>query len=112
MLVRRLKEPEAGYWGLPGGKIDFGEPAETATVREIAEEIGVEIALGGLACLTETIDCGDGCHWVAPVFNARIVAGVPRLCEPEKHAGWGWFSLDELPEPLTTPTRQWLASLA
>lgn len=111
LLIQRLKAPEAGAWGLPGGKIDFGEPAQTAVVREIAEELGIEIVLDGLACLTETIMAGDGRHWVAPVFRATIVGGAPRLMEPEKHGGWGWFKLGDLPEYLTTPTRQYLQSL-
>jgi hypothetical protein len=31
--------------------------------------------------------------------------------EPEKHGGWGWFELDDLPADLTTPVRDYLASL-
>ena len=108
LLIQRLREPEAGSWGLPGGKIDFGELAERAVVREIAEELGVEIALDGLACIAQTIERGDGRHWVAPVYNAHIVAGAPKLMEPEKHGGWDWFDLDDLPDDLTSPTRQYL----
>lgn len=111
LLIQRLKEPEAGAWGLPGGKVDFGETARTATVREIAEELGVTIELDGLACLTETIDAGDGRHWVAPVFKARIVSGTPTLMEPTKHGGWGWFNTSNMPEHLTTPTKQYLQGL-
>lgn len=110
LLLQRLREPEASHWGLPGGKIDFGEPAKTAVVREIAEELGIEIKLTELACLTETIGKGDGRHWVAPVYEAYIASGEPRIMEPEKHGGWGWFRLDALPDLLTTPTRQYLTS--
>ena len=45
LLIQRLKEPEAGAWGLPGGKVDFGERAEDTARREITEELGVEIGL-------------------------------------------------------------------
>ncbi len=105
LLIQRLREPEAGCWGLPGGKIDFGEQVEVAVVREISEELGVEIALDGLACIAQTIKCGDGRHWVAPVYHAHIAAGTPSLMEPEKHGGWGWFDLESLPDELTSPTR-------
>lgn len=108
LLIQRLREPEAGAWGLPGGKIDFGERAEDTACREIREELGIEIELTGLACIAETIDGGDGRHWVAPVFGARIVSGEPEILEPEKHGGWGWFALDALPAPLTAATRAWL----
>ena len=111
LLIQRLKEPEAGAWGLPGGKIDFGEPAEQAVVREVKEELGVDIELNGLACFSEIIDRGDGRHWVSPIFAARIVSGQPKLMEPEKHGGWGWFQLTELPETITTPTRRFVSSL-
>ncbi len=110
LLIQRLREPEAGAWGLPGGKIDFGERAADTARREILEELGIEIELTGLACIAETIDAGDGRHWVAPVYEARIVSGTPDVLEPEKHGGWGWFALDALPERLTSPVHDWLAA--
>ena len=110
LLIQRLREPEAGAWGLPGGKIDFGELAEIAVVREIEEELGVKITLSGLVCFSEIIDGGDGRHWVSPIFSARIASGSPTLMEPEKHGGWGWFALDSLPEQITTPTHKFVQS--
>jgi ADP-ribose pyrophosphatase YjhB (NUDIX family) len=111
LLIQRLREPEAGAWGLPGGKIDFGETAMQTARREIAEELGLEIEILGLACIAETIDCGDGRHWIAPVYSARIVAGTPRVLEPEKHGGWGWFRTDELPAPLTNAAQAFLKTI-
>lgn len=108
LLIQRLRQPEAGAWGLPGGKIDFGEPAQETARREIAEELGIKIEITGLACIAETIDAGDGRHWIAPVYDARIVSGTPRILEPEKHGGWGWFALDSLPSPLTEAALSWL----
>jgi len=112
LLIQRLRQPEAGAWGLPGGKVDFGEPAEETARREIREELGIEIELTGLACIAETIDAGDGRHWVAPVYAARIISGTPEIQEPEKHGGWGWFAPGEMPEKLTSSVRAWLASRA
>jgi ADP-ribose pyrophosphatase YjhB (NUDIX family) len=111
LLIQRLSEPEAGTWGLPGGKIDFGEPARETARREILEELGIEIEVTGLACISEILDQGDGRHWVSPIFFARVVSGTPRLMEPEKHGGFGWYALDALPPQLTTPTLALLASL-
>jgi ADP-ribose pyrophosphatase YjhB (NUDIX family) len=39
LLVERRTPPEAGYWNLPGGKVDFLERVEAAIVREIKEEV-------------------------------------------------------------------------
>lgn len=112
LLIQRLRQPEAGAWGLPGGKIDFGEPAAETARREIAEELGIKIEILGLACIAETINAGDGRHWVAPVFNARISSGTPAILEPEKHGGWGWFALDNLPSPLTRAAQCWIGTAA
>jgi 8-oxo-dGTP diphosphatase len=111
LLIQRLREPEAGAWGLPGGKIDFGEPATVTARREIAEELGIEIEILGLACIAETIDKGDGRHWIAPVYEARITSGEPKILEPEKHGGWGWFDPGALPSPLTTAALSYLSAI-
>ena len=110
LLVQRRREPEAGHWGLPGGKVDFGETVEAAVAREIEEELGVAIRLDGLLCLVDQIDAAAGTHWVAPVYRAVIASGTPVNREPAALAGIGWFALDALPEPLTLATRVALAA--
>lgn len=46
----RAKEPRKGFAALPGGFVDFDEPAETAAVRECKEEIGVDIKTVRFLC--------------------------------------------------------------
>lgn len=104
LLVKRRRHPEADHWGLPGGKVDFLEPVPVTIVREIREELGVEITLTGLLCVVDQIDAAAGTHWVNPVHRARIVAGEPKVMEPDALADWGWFALDALPQPLTVST--------
>jgi len=112
LLVKRRRNPEADHWGLPGGKVDFLEPVPDTIRREIAEELGVTIDLTGLLCVVDQIDPAGPSHWVNPVHRARIVAGEPRVMEPDAMADWGWFSLDALPAPLTVSTRVAVAAHA
>lgn len=42
LLVRRANPPDTGCWGFPGGKIETGESIESAAVRELLEETGVQ----------------------------------------------------------------------
>ena len=105
LLVKRIKAPEAGHWNLPGGRVDLFEMVEMAVVREIAEELGVTIALDGLACLIEMVNI-DGQHWVSPVYHAHIVSGTPQNREPDKASAMGWFALDDLPQPLGLAARK------
>jgi ADP-ribose pyrophosphatase YjhB (NUDIX family) len=101
LLIKRAKAPEAGCWGLAGGKVDPFETVQAAVRREIAEEIGIELVGERLLCVTDQIDREGGEHWVAPVFLAEAFVGEPTNLEPEKHTDLGWFALDALPSPLT-----------
>ena len=112
LLVRRRRPPEADHWGLPGGKVDFGETIAATCALEILEELGVEIAVGQLICVVDQIDLAEGSHWVAPVFDARIVAGEPVNREPQALWEIGWFAPGDLPAPLTLSTRRALAAQA
>lgn len=111
LLARRRKQPEADHWGLPGGKVDWGEPIREACAREIAEELGLAITPGRLLCMADTIDRGDGMHWTAPVYLVEDAVGEPRILEPDKMSDLGWFALDALPSPLTAATHAALEAL-
>jgi ADP-ribose pyrophosphatase YjhB (NUDIX family) len=110
LLARRLTAPEAGHFGLLGGKIDPGEATRAAILREIAEEIGVAIESLGFLCAVDQIG-PDGQHWVSIVERARILAGVPAIREPAKLADLGWFAPNALPAPLTRAARTAMAAL-
>lgn len=49
LLIKRLHEPGAGQWTLPGGAVELGEELEEATLREVWEECGIPIAIQKLA---------------------------------------------------------------
>ncbi|WP_112661672.1 NUDIX hydrolase [Microvirga flavescens] len=111
LLIRRINPPEAGHWGLPGGKVDWLEPVEAAVAREVTEELGVTIMDLELLCVVDQIDTEGAEHWIAPVYRARNISGEPRIVEPHKHSAFGWFALDALPSPLTRATQVAVAAL-
>lgn len=111
LLAKRRRAPEAGCWGLLGGKVDAFERVEAAAAREILEEIGIRIRPERLLCVVNQIDRAAGEHWVSPVFLIETYDGEPALQEPEALSDLGWFALDDLPTPLTEATRQALAAL-
>jgi 8-oxo-dGTP diphosphatase len=43
LMIRRGREPSRGLWSLPGGRVEAGETAEEAVVREVREETGLEV---------------------------------------------------------------------
>jgi ADP-ribose pyrophosphatase YjhB (NUDIX family) len=111
LLIQRRHAPEPLHWGLPGGKVDWLEPAPRAAEREVREELGIVIRADRLLCLSDQIDADAQSHWLAPVYLVERFEGEPRLMEPDKHRDFGWFALDALPAPLTAATRLALAAL-
>ena len=104
LLVLRKRAPEADHWSLPGGKVEYMETIEAAVVREIKEELGIDIALDQLLCVTNHIIPAENTHYVAPTFLAHIVAGEAENQEPRALGDVRWFPLDHLPDRLTMTT--------
>jgi 8-oxo-dGTP diphosphatase len=75
LLIRRGQPPRLGEWSLPGGRIEFGERAEDAALRELFEETGVTAELAGLVDVVDGL-FGDR-HYVLIDYVARWVAGEP-----------------------------------
>jgi 8-oxo-dGTP diphosphatase len=80
-----------GGWEFPGGKVEPGETEEQAAVREIREELDLEIKVG--ASLGPPVGISD--RYRLHVYLASIVAGEQVLRE---HAELKWFGRDELDE--------------
>jgi 8-oxo-dGTP diphosphatase len=80
-----------GKWEFPGGKVEAGEAPEAALVREVAEELGIEIEVGPFLGRGEADHAGRTI--VLDVWLARLVAGEPASRE---HDAVGWFGAGEL----------------
>lgn len=59
LLIRRGKPPREGQWSLPGGRQRLGEPVAATAKREVAEEAGIEIEVGGLVDVVDSITRDD-----------------------------------------------------
>jgi 8-oxo-dGTP diphosphatase len=112
LLFRRLRAPEAGHWGIPGGKIDLYETAPQAAEREISEELGIRVTADDLLCFVDQIQREAGTHWVSPVYLARTFTGEPRILEPDKHTDLGCYDLQAPPQPLTAAAAAAMRALA
>ncbi len=66
----------AGLWEFPGGKVEPGETPEAALIRELAEELGVQVPIACLAPLTFASHGYDDFHLLMPLFICRKWTGI------------------------------------
>ena len=91
VLASRRTEPPrlAGLWEFPGGKVEPGESDEVALVRELREELEVEVEVGER--LGHDLRIGESA--VLRVYLCRLVRGEPALVDHDEHR---WLGADEL----------------
>lgn len=87
LLVRRGREPGAGRWSVPGGRLEPGETLVEAVVRELLEETGVEGVCGSLLGVVERLT--PEAHFVILDYAVDVLERVqPVAGDDADEAAW------------------------
>lgn len=103
----------AGFWEFPGGKVHQGESPETALVRELEEELGVDVRESCLAPLAFASHDYDTFHLLMPLYACRTWKGAVQPREGQRLAWVRPARLSDYPMPpadipLVAILRDWL----
>ena len=83
----------SGLWEFPGGKVELGETPETALVRELEEELGINTWSSCLAPLTFASHSYDDFHLLMPIFACRRWEGIPA---PREQQNLKWVHIGQM----------------
>jgi 8-oxo-dGTP diphosphatase len=86
--VLLAKRPEgksmAGLWEFPGGKVEASERPETALIRELKEELGINVEESCLAPLTFASHAYADFHLIMPLYVCRRWEGIAQAMEGQE----------------------------
>ena len=103
----------AGQWEFPGGKLHVGETPEAALVRELKEELDIDVTTSCLAPLAFASHDYDDFHLLMPLFACRRWRGLPAPREGQR-LRWvrpprlGDYVMPPADVPLVAILRDWL----
>ena len=90
----------AGLWEFPGGKLEVGERPEAALIRELKEELGIDVKEACLAPLTFASHGYEGFHLLMPLYVCRRWEGMP---VPQEMQAMKWVRPGKLRELAMPP---------
>lgn len=77
LIAQRPKgKSMAGLWEFPGGKVEEGEQLEAALIRELEEELGIDVSENCLAPFTFASHSYDDFHLLMPLYVCRVWEGT------------------------------------
>ena len=85
LLTRRPEgKPLAGLWEFPGGKVEARETPEAALIRELEEELAIDVSESCLAPFTFASHGYDDFHLLMPLYVCRVWDGIVRPREGQQ----------------------------
>ena len=99
---------ENDCWSLPGGKQELFETMYEGAIRETKEETNLDVS--DLELFDACDDITSDRHFVTLQIIAKSSKGRLKAMEPLKEDRWEWFSFDNLPECLYSPSKKFIDS--
>jgi 8-oxo-dGTP diphosphatase len=97
LMVKNFGE-EGSYFTLPGGAVEEGETLQEAAIREMKEETGLSVEVGGLLSVCEAFFEKKGRHALLFTFQGELISGKINISMPEEIEEVVWMDLIDAKE--------------
>jgi len=102
-------KPMAGLWEFPGGKVHADETPEAALIRELKEELGIDVAASCLAPFTFASHAYPDFHLLMPLYVCRVWKGI---VTPLERQALAWVRASRLADyPMPEADKPFIAML-
>lgn len=99
-----------GYYTLPSGKVETGESYTAAAIREVEEEIGINVVIENMH-FVHAVHRHEETDWVDMYFEAKKWTGKPFNAEPHMHEELTWIDPSDLPDKVVPCVRDALKQI-
>lgn len=106
-MLYRIRGAQSGFWEVPSGHIKEDEDEETAAIREVREETGLEVE--NLEKFGINID--DSLGFKTGMYKTEKFFGTTKNKDTKNHSEVSWFELNNLPSHLGLTTKKGLKIL-
>ncbi|MDD4902396.1 MAG: NUDIX domain-containing protein [Patescibacteria group bacterium] len=111
ILIGKRKNSHAPYYSIPGGHLDPGETFEAGAIREIKEEMNLDLKDPKVIAVTNNLETyrDEGLHYISIILLVTEFSGDLKNMEPEKCEEWLWVDPNHLPSPHFDASRMGVA---
>lgn len=112
ILLLHRNTAKRQQWEIPGGKLEDGEESSVAAIREVKEELGVEVQIRRKLGEKTFKEDGRTLHYTW--YQAKITDGDARVIEPESFDDMKYFSrsqMQKIHDQLSPNTKNFLATI-
>lgn len=96
MIKRGKPNFEGGRWDIPGGTVEEGETPSQAAVREVKEEVNLDVESDGIIFEKSNYDVNKGIMFTTLIYKCHVIGDMDIKLQLEEHDEYRWIRNEEI----------------